>query len=471
MKKYIFLLPIFFLFLAVKPAHAVELLNRSENTTGTENTGCTIYGNADWCKAQGNLSMIFATPTNFNSGAKLTKVKVSVAMDPYSKSHCPTCVFGLKITNAHDDIHTSINTFRYSEVPNNGYAVFSFSFSGSDTINFADTGNNADLIKKLKSIYLYDAGGPSSGQYWGRPALGFQFKQDSTSSYLLSWCGSGSTSTCPHDVAPYLVIEDSLTQSTISWLNPPFATTFISPDFKLWKVCIDIPADNNISAFYALFLYGSGNVSDHQEQSYNVQTNNGSPGTYTQCIYFPKETDLTPGNYQAKVDLYNYSTDGLLAQSDAIYFQIITGGQGDYPAIISSPITEIQCNQSNIIARGFCEVLTYLFIPSGLNETQTFADTQSLFQSKAPFAYFYQLKSTFSGVSTSASIGYFINTTLASKDRNGNTLASIPFQFLNTGDSQTKGVFDDFRPYITAILWFGFATYLLTRAYRFFRPV
>jgi len=151
-----------------------------------------------------------------------------------------------------------------------------------------------------------------------------------------------------------------------------------------------------------IFQYGLGNVTDHIETSYNTQTNGGSPGAYSKCLYYPKGTDLsTTGFYQAKVDLYDTSTDGLLANSPVIYFNLISGTQGDYPASTETSSSTIpSCTQANFIARSACEVAQFLFVPpvSVLNNFNSLSTTM---QTKVPFVYFYDIQTDISGLSPS----------------------------------------------------------------------
>jgi hypothetical protein len=111
-------------------------------------------------------------------------------------------------------------------------------------------------------------------------------------------------------------------------------------------------------------------------------------------------------------------------------------------------------------------VLCDLFIPPQDFWTNFLSQTQSGLQNTVPFYYFYQLKTSFTSISTTREDGYFINTTLSLPGSS----VSIPFQFFDTADPSIKGVFDDFRPYITAGLWLSFAMYLVTRAYSLLTP-
>jgi len=116
---------------------------------------------------------------------------------------------------------------------------------------------------------------------------------------------------------------------------------------------------------------------------------------------------------------------------------------------------------------GLCtNILCSLFIPPQDFWTSFLSQTQNNFQNTIPFYYFYQLKDSFTEVSTTRQDGYFIDTTLTLPHSN----ISIPFQFFNTADPTIKSVFDDFRPYISAGLWLGFALYLVTRAYSLLTP-
>jgi hypothetical protein len=108
-----------------------------------------------------------------------------------------------------------------------------------------------------------------------------------------------------------------------------------------------------------------------------------------------------------------------------------------------------------------------LFIPSSLWWDGFNEQTKSSIGQKVPFYYYYQLKNSFTGISTTATDTYFVSTTLALTSSHGTT--NIPFQFLNTADSQNKSIFNSFRVYISAALWLGFAFYLMTRAFRLFK--
>ncbi len=143
---------------------------------------------------------------------------------------------------------------------------------------------------------------------------------------------------------------------------------------------------------------------------------------------------------------------------------VVTGDSSSAGQVPTLPSIVLGGCSNNQFVSAFCDV----FIPSSDFFTNKFNYLNQLLTAKPPFSYFMSLKDKFANVSTSTIDGYFINTTLAIS---GSHPISVPFQAFNTADSNISNTLNQFRPYMIALLWFGFATYALTRAYRLFRPI
>lgn len=99
-------------------------------------------------------------------------------------------------------------------------------------------------------------------------------------------------------------------------------------------------------------------------------------------------------------------------------------------------------------------------------------DSQGLLYSKAPFAYFVQIKNQVTNLdTTTTTTGYLMDTTLHAHTATAADI-SIPIQAFNTAaGSSERGIFDEVRPYIETFLWLYFAWYLLTRGLRLFKGI
>jgi hypothetical protein len=478
MKKSLFLLPILFLFCFAGKAYATTAWSYTGTPQLPINSAWHIPGST------GNIFLENPTAQNahdFNSVFGSTPGHLKSMTITVFKYYAETCSFSVTAYNANSNAYTTSDTKTYTKaadgwgVETGGQTItlnFDSTFNMGDVsyFHFNDVTNSC-ITDNMFYMLSVDKGGVYSN--WS----GYNYNQGFT-------------------MDPVMTINSDIPDTTrsIVW-SSDFTQGLVSTDFKYWNACVNIPpqsgnTDTGIFLYADYNTFGGNNADQISDNSGYIISMDPAVG-YHGCIIFNKTHDLVPGRYQATISLYTGTGSdpqyfGYKVKTDALYFRIIAGSGADLPNNTvqndlgfptDTTIPTPTCPQTSFrifsvdFGKGLCTVINFLFVPSSLNETQTFANTQTLFQSKAPFAYFYELKSSFSGVSTSASSGYFISTTLTSKDRNGNVLASIPFQFLNTADTQTKGIFDNFRVYISAALWFGFAVYLLTRAYRFFRPV
>jgi len=394
----------------------------------------------------------FGTVPGVASGGHLSKVDFTVF-----KYYSGTCSFSVTAYDASNTALETSSTGSYTKSAD-GWGVET---SGQVvTVNFANT----TTLANVSSFLFNDVTNSCISDN--------QFNLLAINTGVTSiWSHYSYSDSTAYD--PVMVVTSDLPDATVQWQNPPFGVNSdATPDFKLWKVCINIPVEQNVSAFYMVWDYGTLSSPENEDTSYNVQTNGGSPGAYNQCIYFPKTTDLTtPGNMQAIGHLYNTDTDGLLASTNATYFTIIPGEQQDFPTPPNTSPETIACDQGNSIARGFCEVLRYLFVPDTNFYTTYFDDTTALLQEKVPFAYLYALTGSYTSdvpddgsqtadIGTSYTVG--IDTDLANH-------FSIGMNFFNFSDTATYNAIHPFREVMTALLWVGFGWWLLTRSFKIFK--
>lgn len=121
--------------------------------------------------------------------------------------------------------------------------------------------------------------------------------------------------------------------------------------------------------------------------------------------------------------------------------------------------------------RNVCEALTYIFVPSPTFMDGFLNQVQEDMKLKIPFSYYYQVKEEVDSISTSTLTGNLVDTTISFSTPSAGEI-NIPFQAFNTTvGSPESQVFDVFRPYIEIFLWLSFSMYLLTRVFRFFKPI
>jgi hypothetical protein len=143
---------------------------------------------------------------------------------------------------------------------------------------------------------------------------------------------------------------------------------------------------------------------------------------------------------------------------------VVTGDNSNNGQVPTLPSIVLGGCSNNQIMAALCDV----FIPGSEFFTNKFNYLNQLLITKAPFSYFMALKDKFANVSTTTTDGYFINATLATA---GTNPISVNFQAFNTADSNISGMLNNFKPYMIALLWLGFASYALTRVYRLFKPI
>jgi hypothetical protein len=263
------------------------------------------------------------------------------------------------------------------------------------------------------------------------------------------------------------------TDNLIKWHSPYSAST--TPDFNNWTLQVNGPGLVSAGATKVCLWVQYSPVStpgeiyvDECDPDLAYDTSWLSANT---LIFLPKTVPLTAENWTATAWLVEQDNTTVVATTSTITFTVSSGAVATYataPPTTDSFTAACTSDGSTIgdIKSAICTTAQDLFVPQQDFWNNALTQTQSNFQNTIPFYYFYQLKDSFTNVSTTRVDSYFINTTLTLP----NSGISIPFQFFNTADPTIKNVFDDFRPYITAGLWLGFAMYLVTRAYSLLTP-
>jgi len=278
------------------------------------------------------------------------------------------------------------------------------------------------------------------------------------------------------------VFGTGLDGSRVQWGNNLNVEPMVTNDFERWPLCVSFTGVPTTEKFYTNFLIVGNELDDtpidvtednsEPHQLWLSVTHNSSGETYySSCYSFPKSTDLNAGNYIITAFLYNQDGD-VLGDTGSKHLTITSGDQIEFPTSQVIAGTEPQCNDSNVIGNAFCRVMVYLFIPAGgfssfwATEASDFND--SLY-AQAPFAYFEPVKDTIEGLDTSPSspeINLHIPSPL--------TEDGFDIDFFNP-DNDLFAVYIDHKDtlflWIEVGLWLSFATYLLFRVFKFFKPV
>lgn len=272
-------------------------------------------------------------------------------------------------------------------------------------------------------------------------------------------------------------------------------------DFKDWEVNTNIPADSSnesyglgtdpITGYSVAILYND--LTNPGAPILDDQLDSDNPGSiYTippdtrikdQLTFINKQAALNVGDtYSATATLFDQNHH-IITTSSTIEFTVIAGGTTTYPVGPTDYSGQngnnapIACatKDTSLIGTAYtsaCQLLYYLFVPTqgAIIGATAPLDDITLIKTKVPFAYFYDLESSFEGTETTPTNGYFINTTLAASGGTSGTAVSLPFAFFNTADSSIHGIFQSYQPWIEAGLWLWFAWYAFTRMFRIFVP-
>jgi len=173
------------------------------------------------------------------------------------------------------------------------------------------------------------------------------------------------------------------------------------------------PETNDFTDWLLHYSYGAGMTATSTQVCVDYGPSASSTFAYQDCGYFfdphdhiaenvdiPKATDLPMGNYKAVGFWTDQNTLLTLASTTELDFSVVfshtdkpptTFPNGQEPvglAAIGTPeSSKPECNNSNVIANGFCKVLVYLFQPTqgSLNMFPNLWDT---IKQKPPFGWF-----------------------------------------------------------------------------------
>lgn len=172
-------------------------------------------------------------------------------------------------------------------------------------------------------------------------------------------------------------------------INYPVNNSNIT-DFSDW----DLSYRTDITDAYINIYYTNGSVYYSQLDPYF------SVPAVTELtnIIIPKYNILTYGTWTITAILNSESLPDNLAINISVFEISVTGESG---------VPVVSCEGGNWIADAFCEVLTYLFVPSStsLNRFSTLSDD---IKNKPPMGYFLAVKSAFGDIGESATPAFVL---------------------------------------------------------------
>lgn len=257
--------------------------------------------------------------------------------------------------------------------------------------------------------------------------------------------------------SPYIRLFDNAATSTVSFKNPPFVPFMRTVDFTTWQVCYSLVPTDLPQHFFFRIDYGLTTVGEFSDPSDELTR----PGTSAAaCTDIGKSHDLEPGAWGARVGLYDINGVTLPIQSSILLFDVTGGTQQTLPINQIIPTEELPttCGTTNLkiagvdFGQGICQLFTFLFIPTnGFGERM--ALTAVVFQSKAPFSFFYDMVNLIQSQSTTDAG----NTPTLTFSVPG--LGSMPFFQSSTFSSYAgSGNIALFKTIVSAFLYVGLAT-------------
>lgn len=206
---------------------------------GQEGPNCANRtGQSSWCKAgavdigSGGDQIDF-NPAFDPAAGKLRSVTVSIRGD--QNNGCPQCTFYGYLRRGDGTEATSTNAFGFGFPSAITYTKITFFFSASSTVDFA---GGQTLLRLGIRANAHDSG----TSYWSRPYFTYAFTELPNSFFYDTPCGSGSTTSCPTDVVPVLILDDELAiPDNIGLENNPQAVALCSK-FPIAYLC-DLQTD------------------------------------------------------------------------------------------------------------------------------------------------------------------------------------------------------------------------------------
>lgn len=294
---------------------------------------------------------------------------------------------------------------------------------------------------------------------------------------------------CEEDNDPAIKIVQETSDEgdpKIYWQQPNFRNGFTSPDFEQWWLCVDIPDSVAADAYYIKVFYGETEdlpvyaMLDDTSQSFGTFPRYYG-ATYNICHLIDKTYDLEPEYWSAAAELYDQN-DNLIAETGRIDFTIVAGPKVQVPAglPVTSDIDRYKMCQRfsvtwftimgvkvpNPIYEG-CYLIALLFVFDNNLLIAEQEATKDLFFEQVPFAYFFVVRSNIEQISTIAEPA---NTEISLDLPIFSDPVIIDVDFFNNELIDTY-VNSPIKTWIANGLWIFFATFLLFRPLRFFRPV
>jgi hypothetical protein len=270
--------------------------------------------------------------------------------------------------------------------------------------------------------------------------------------------------------------------TSVTFQSPPFVNDMTSPDFRNWWVCVNIPAGTDYTAYRIEVLYGeiedAFNMSDSTyDQIGNIPITQGNNVSECPIIAKPDIHDLLPNDYHAQINLLD-QLGNFITTSSELTFTITSGSKVEYPAgspDSPSAVADSACesyqktfsllsvNVPNPRYEG-CILLVALFYTDDGFMQEKFDGLTANLETRIPFVYAFGIREKFENIQTSDN-DFAISVPIALAGYNET------WEMINTDNARLHQLLDYTRPVLTAILWLGFAWYLLRKGLGVFKSV
>jgi hypothetical protein len=318
------------------------------------------------------------------------------------------------------------------------------------------------------------AGGNVNIQMWDfniNAQLGqaFQVSANSTDSY--SFVTSSGANTFKSR-SFQLSGQASTNPVSIDLYYPEFHDEMITPDFNRWRATWLLPVNTATSLKVCVEYYDSIDILTQYLDCFETgQLQFADILELSQSPFINKTRNLIPTHdYFATAKLYDQNDIGI-ATGQTFKMTITNGDKIDTPIIPEDLSTKCDeypdtLTSFNLPNPGyyFCKVLVASFYPSSELIAQKNNEVNQRLATNIPFSYYFGIKDKFTSIGTSDN-DFSVVVPVAMAGYSGN------WEFFNTNEPRMHSLLGTTRPYLVAILWLGFAWYLLKRGLTFFRPV